>query len=189
MSEVARIRTPISVTQAAQELVAALVALGEKPSRQEAELLLSQIWLETSRGNSCDNHNPGNISATPKWTGSFFRPAWFTVDATSSHNLQVLHEAMLKGRAPNAFRSYQTFQAGFEDYVRMLFVAFPSIIRAARRDDALALSQAIRSSGYNPDNPVIPTSLSLQSLQREFRARGVFAALPLVVPAPPASVS
>lgn len=179
MPEVPRVRTTINVTVAAAALVAALRAAGEEPHRQEAELLLGQLWLETGRGAACDNHNVGNITSGSRWTGNFFRPVWYTVTPESSPHLQHLHEQMLAGKAPSAFRAYADFEHGFSDYVANLLHTFPGIVLGARSADAMAVSQAIRSSGYNPDNPVAPTAASLASLQREFEGAGVFAALPL----------
>lgn len=176
MPEVARISTPLLVGQAAAELVTALRAAGEEPSREEAELLLAQLWLETARGSACNNHNPGNL--TKGNTADFFRPAWFTVDATSSPHLVALHTAMLAGQAPSAFASYPTFARGFADYVRELQHQFPSLLEAARTGDPQAFGAAIKTSHYAPDAQP-GTGNSVASLVREFRAAGVFRDLPL----------
>lgn len=185
MREVPRVKTPVSTGAASQFLLAALVANGEQPHRQEAQLLLAQLWLETARGTACDNFNPGNITAGSKWTGDIFRPAWFTVTDKSSAKLKQLHALMLKGQAPNAFRSYDTFERGFADYVTQLLHTFPSIVRAARSADASAVARAIKSSGYAPDMQP-GTDKSLDSLRAEFERGGVFRALPLA-PAPSGS--
>lgn len=187
MPEVNRVRTPIDVHSAAAALLAALVAAGETPHRDQAQLLLGQLWLETGRGAACDNHNVGNITAGPRWTGDIFRPAWFTVDDSSSPRLVELNKLMKAGKAPNAFRSYNDFDHGFGDYVSQLEHTFPSIVAAARAGDAQAMGTAIRTSGYAPDAPS-STGSSLASLQREFDAAGVFATLPKADPPAPDSV-
>lgn len=177
MREVPRTRTPISAELAAASLQSALEAAGETPNRDECQLLLAQVWFETGRGKECDNRNVGNIMAGPKWGGDFFRPAWFEVDASSTPKLVQLHELMLKGEAPNAFRSYDDVTHGFSDYVAQLMHTFPSILAAARAGDAQTMGTAIRTSGYTPDAPSSMGS-TLASLQREFEAKGLFHSLP-----------
>jgi hypothetical protein len=185
MHEVPRIRTPVSEQLAASALVTALAALGEHPHQREAELLLAHLWLETGRGTACDNCNVGNITASDRYEGGAFRPAWFTVDDSSSPKMLNLHNEMLKGRAPRAFRAYATLEAGMGDYVGQIFHTFISIVQAARAGDAEAMAQAIRTSRYTPDAP-IGTGRSLDSIAKEFASRGTFAALPLAGASPPA---
>jgi hypothetical protein len=178
MHEVPAIATPVSEEGAASALVAALAAQGEHPHQREAELLLAQLWLETGRGHACFNHNVGNISASDRYEGGAFRPPWFTIDATSSPQLVNLHNEMLKGRAPRAFRAYATLEAGMGDYVGQIFHTFHTIVDAARSGDAEAVASAIKTSRYTPDAP-LGTGRSLDSIAKEFAARGTFAALPL----------
>jgi len=186
MSEVPRVRTPLSVEAAAAELLAALRRAGEQPNGDEARLLLAQLWLETARGSACDNHNPGNL--TQGNTADFFRPAWFTIDESSSPRMVTLHAAMLAGQAPSAFASYATFERGFDDYVRQIRTQFPSILEAARTGDAETMGRAIRTSRYAPDAGGT-TGQNLAALAREFKQRGVFVDLPLVAAAAAAASS
>ena len=179
MHEVPRIRTPISESLAASSLVGALAANGEHPHQREAQLLLAQIWLETGRGSSCNNFNVGNITASDRYDGGAFRPAWFTVSAASSSQMKHLHELMLKGQAPRAFRAYATLEAGMGDYVHQLNTTFQSIVAAARTGDALATATAIKTSRYTPDIEPASVAKTLDSIAKEFAARGTFAALPL----------
>lgn len=189
MPEVPRTVTPLAVPSSSAQLLSALRAGGIEPNGDQARLLLAQIWLETAAGKSCNNMNPGNITAGPKWAGDFFRPLWFTVDASSSAKMVELHNKMLKGQAPNAFRAYDTFEHGFSDYVSQLVHTFPSILRAAETGDAGAVASAIKTSGYAPDAPP-GTDRSLATLARQFEAAGVFAQLPKAeAPAAPASPS
>jgi hypothetical protein len=178
MHEVPLIRTPVSEHDAASALVAALAALAEHPHQREAELLLAQLWLETGRGNACCNFNVGNISASDRYEGGAFRPPWFVIDASSGPLMVNLHNEMLKGRVPRAFRAYATLEAGMGDYVNQIFHTFHTIVDAARLGDAEAMAAAIKTSRYTPDAP-LGTGRSLDSIAKEFASRGTFAALPL----------
>jgi flagellum-specific peptidoglycan hydrolase FlgJ len=159
--------------------VGALAANGEHPHQREAQLLLAQLWLETGRGSACNNFNVGNISASSKYEGGAFRPAWYTISEGSSAQMKRLHEQMLKGQAPSAFRAYATLEAGMGDYVHQLNTTFQSIVAAARSGDALATANAIKTSRYTPDIDPPAVAKSLDSIAKEFAARGTFAALPL----------
>jgi len=186
--EVARVRTPITMDAAALELEAALRAAGvTELERGMCCLLLAQIALEIAGGSACDNHNPGNLTANDQGSRDFFRPQWFIVDPTSPQKLIDLHNEMEAGRAPRAFRSYPDFPSGFADHVKALVHTFPTIIDAARTGDAVNVAGAIRSSRYTPGINVPRVARSLDSLQRQFLAKGLFAALPLAgaPPAPP----
>src|SRR5882724_216034 len=163
MPEVTRTLTPIPIGSAAPALLDALHTAGVEPNGDQARLLLAQLWLETARGTACNNRNVGNITDGPKWTGDFFRPIWFTVDASSSPHLVDLHDKMQKGQAPSAFRAYESFAHGFGDYVSQLVHTFPSILSAAETGDAAATATAIKTSGYAPDAPP-GTDRSLASL-------------------------
>lgn len=192
MSEVPRVRTALADTTAAPFLVAALRGAGINPTREQARLLLAQLRFEGL--GACNNHNLGNITADDRKPGDFFRPVWFTVDgnpepgspwATNRARLLELHQRMLEGKAPRAFRSYPTFDAGAADYVRELQTQFPSILAAAATGDAQATADAIKRSGYTPDAPASLGS-TLATIVSEFDARGLLVELPpLGHPAPP----
>jgi hypothetical protein len=180
MPEIPRALTPITMATAAPLLVTALGNAGVPNLEQDmCALLLAQIALEVANGNACNNHNPGNITASDTGTRDYFRPAWFTVDATSSPQLQALNAQMQKGQAPRAFRSYPDFPSGFADHATTLFHTFPTIIAAARTGDALQVAGAIRSSGYTPGINLTAVAASLDSLRKQFLARGLFSDLPL----------
>lgn len=200
MTELARVRTALTDTAAAPLLLAALRVGGVQPSQDQARLLLAQLRFEGL--GSCNNHNVGNITTTDTGSRDFFRPAWFDVDPndpSADPQLVKLHNLMLAGQAPRAFRSYPDFGSGFSDYVHELQTRFPSILSAAATGDAQATANAIKSSGYTPD---APSSLgtTLASIVREFQGRGVYADLPPLAgaagpppsppaPAPPSSSS
>lgn len=136
--------TPISKEQAFSALVR---TWGPDLTRQLARGLLSLIWIETARGGSVKNFNPGNISANPKtYPGLVWLPPWVAepTDETSPRNVS-LHAAMLKGQAPSAFRAYNSLDEGFIDFVRQIKRSFPEVIAGAQTgspdDFRVALSQ------------------------------------------------
>ena len=186
MTEVARVRTALTDSQAAPLLVTALRGVGIEPSREQARLLLAQLRFEGL--GSCNNHNVGNITTRDDGSRDFFRPTWFEVDASSDPKLVQLHAQMEAGKAPRAFRSYPDFAAGFADYAHELQKQFPSILAAAGTGDAQATANAIKSSGYTPD---APSSLgtTLASIVHEFDGRGLYSELPLVSAGPPRAPS
>lgn len=180
--EVQKTLTPLELHLAGDYLLGALRRHGIEPNRQEAFLLLAQVWVETARGSSLFNRNPGNLSANPDtYPGDYFRPPWFVVDEQSSLQMQKLHDLMLENKAPRAFRSYDSFDVGFDDYVDTLSKKFPSILKAAAGGDPNAMASAIRSSGYTPDAPP-STGDTLRALSLEFAQKGLFQTLPLVSP-------
>ena len=178
MPEVPRMRTPITMADASRQLVRAFAARGVALDRDQAALILAQVALETRQGNSCDNHSPGNITAHEQGQREFFRPAWYIIDATSSPKLIDLHNQMLQGKAPNAFRSFNSFEQGFDDYAGELAGRFHAIVNAAATGDALQVAGAIRSSGYTPGINLTQVAASLDSLRRQFLAAGLFPDLP-----------
>lgn len=153
------------------------------PTRTEAELLLAHLWLET--GGNVINNNFGNISVAGFYDGEekfisdtdYWRPPWYDVQPDAPERYQRLHEAMLAGQAPSAFRSYSLPDAGMQDYLGLLKRRYPGILSAARAGDADRMGKAIVSEGYTPDAPA-STGDSLTSLQREFQEAGIFEGLP-----------
>jgi len=111
MPEVPATRTPASMA----EIAAALDAQGERPRNKRA-LLLAQISLETANGQSMVQHNVGNL-AVPQSAQSgattFWRPPWFAppTEATSERNRE-LHQLMLDGKEPSAFRAFSSLGDG-----------------------------------------------------------------------------
>jgi len=161
MQIVPAVSTPITAEQARVALVAAMPVI----DRETGALLLALIWIETARGN-LKNFNAGNISAGPQWPGNAWRPPWFDLaTAASSPRLLDLHEKMLHGQAPSAFRAYGSLVEGFQDFVRVLKAQFPTVLAAARTGDARAFVQALHESGYSRDySPAhVPGMTALQS--------------------------
>lgn len=160
MQIVPAVSTPITAEQAKVALVAAMPGI----DRETGTLLLALIWIETARGHLMNN-NAGNISAGPQWPGDAWRPPWFEVTPASSAHLVELHDRMLHGQAPSAFRSYGSQLAGFQDFAHVLQHQFKSVLEAARTGDARAFVTALHDSGYSKDySPAhVPTMTALQA--------------------------
>ncbi len=179
MPEVPRVETPFQEASIAELLRLELLAQKLDPHRDMCALLLAQIAFETSRGHACQNRNVGNLTAFDNGAPDFYRPVWF--EPSSDPHLQALHEAMLKGQAPRAFRSFPSFAAGVAAYV---FAAkHLGVLEAARTGDAEVTAQVIKTGGYTPD---APSSLArtLDTLRDDYIARGLFETVPLDRAAP-----
>ncbi len=160
MQIVPAVATPITAEQARVALVAAMPGI----DRETGSLLLALVWIETARGHLM-NWNAGNITAGPRWEGAAWRPPWFEVSEGSSPKLIELHERMLRGTAPSAFRAYSSLLEGFQDFARVLRSTFPTVIAAAGTGDARAFVQALHDSGYSRDySPAhVPNMTALQA--------------------------
>lgn len=159
MHIVPAVHTPLSAEQARVLLVAAMPGI----DRDTGTLLLALIWIETGGGNLV-NFNAGNITASDRWEGAAWRPPWFLVDANSSPKMVALHEAMLHGKAPSAFRAYASALEGFQDFARVLRANFPSVLAAARTGNAADFVRALHDSGYSRDytQAHVPNMIHLQ---------------------------
>ncbi len=154
------VHTPMTAVHARDALLAALPAL----DRASAALLLGLIWVETGRGNLL-NWNAGNITASDKWPGDAWRPPWF--ESSSNPHLAELHERMLNGQAPSAFRAYDSAAQGFADFAGTLKRQFPSVLAAAATGDATAFVGALHDSGYSRDYRAVHIGTFAQ-LQHQF---------------------
>lgn len=182
MNIVPRVSTPQTLESIARALRSAFAAeFGRVIDATTAELLTAQILVETANGQAVKNNCPGNITASSKWTGDAWRPPWFDppTEATSARNRQ-LHADMKAGKAPSAFRSFSSWDAGMLDHVRTLRKQFPSIV-AARTPRQLA--EAIYNSGYTRDHTPDETTPTLTGLVAKVRASKVFEDL-LIPPLP-----
>lgn len=168
MNIVPRENTPIDATTARTHLVPAYVeAFGRPPENQELPLLLALVWLETGRGKSMQNNNPGNFAAGDSYHGDAWRPSWFELDENSSERDKQLHQAMLEHKAPSAFRAYESLIDGFTDFVHGLKNTFPEVVAAAKTGDAEAFRAALAEK-YSPDYKNPRSSVTLMALQKEF---------------------
>lgn len=160
MQIVPAVVTPITAEQAQVALVAAMPGI----DRETGSLLLALVWIETARGHLM-NWNAGNITAGPKWEGNAWRPPWFDLSTANTPHLLELHEKMLHGQAPSAFRAYGSLLEGFQDFARVLRANFPSVLVAAKTGDARAFVTALHDSGYSRDySPAhVPNMTALQA--------------------------
>jgi hypothetical protein len=151
---------------------------GRLPTRPEAAYLLAHVWLETRRGAAIIQNNWGNISARPGSGVAYWRPPWFEVTEASTPRYVFLHQQMLAGKAPEAFRAYEHHGQGARAYLSLLRSRYPRIVRAAGAGNALAMAEAIQKDGYCPDCEVVPTSRTLARLALDAAALPEFADLP-----------
>jgi hypothetical protein len=168
--EFPRFRTPISAKDAAAQLSGALAKHGISANRNGQSLLLAQLMWETDSGRALDNHNPGNITGESAY--GYFRPVWFEPKADASPHILHLHELMKAGQAPNKFRAYPTFEAGFDDHASHFARTYAKLVELANINDAQGMATEIKRH-YTPDAP--PTlGASLRSIQGQLLASGVF---------------
>ena len=188
---VPRERTPATAEEIVPVLAASLEARGTPPTQELLGGLMSQIWIETGRGDSLFNNGVGNVSASKSYPGLIIRPPWYDAESIAARQdgptktrYLKLHQDMLNGKAPRAFRAYETLREGMDDYVDKLHTRFPTVLAAAKTGDARALAQAIYDSYYchspqcHPDN----STPGLASLGREFERGGLLDSFPKALP-------
>lgn len=184
MSEVPAQRTPLTRDATAAALVPAYVrAFGVEPDRNRAELLLAQVWLENNNGQSIIDHNIGNVTTSPSSGADFWRPPWFDragVDALpdtdpNKARYLMLNTRMMAGAAPSAFRAFDSFDQGFDAWLRLLGSASKqAILSAASSGDAEAFARAIFTTGYCPDPECKTAGPSYAKLRDQIRAASYF---------------
>lgn len=179
--------TPLPEFEAAKLVLALAPSFVPGIGREGARLILAHNWgLETRRGQAVHGHNVGNIMAkgfrdgkeyttqTNKyWKGDFWRPPWFD-DPTHK-----LHAKMLEGKAPSAFRSYDSFKDGMSDYLALVAKKVP--LRQGLLDGrAFEYAQGVWDSGYCRDKNCEPAHLQkvLKKLAHEFAEKNYFNSLP-----------
>jgi hypothetical protein len=177
MTVVARVVTPVTMETVAPLLERGLVLIGEA-SKNLGEMLLAQIWLEQS-GRPW-NWNFGNITASEDYP-TIWRPPWYdkaeaeaTTDPARRARYLALHEDMLAGKAPKAFRAYDSAEAGMTGYLEHLRKAAPDILRAGKTGDPRKFAEAIRSSGYTPDLDVSAATKTLSGIVEKARKLDLF---------------
>lgn len=181
--QVPALRTPLSRDSTAQAIVPAFVRVfGAAPDRNTAELLLAQVWLENAHGQSIIARNIGNLTSSGN-DGDFWRPPWFDraevdelpdADPNKARFL-LLNDRMQRGEAPKAFRAFDSFDQGFEAWLRLL--GSPSkraILAAASSGDAERFARAIFETGYCPDPECRSAGASYRKLQAEIRGAAYF---------------
>lgn len=168
MNIVPRQVTPASSSEAMAAVKEAYISvMGHEPElSRELPLLMALVWLETGRGQSLNNHNVGNISASPNYNGNAWLPPWFEVDDTSSERNIKLHEAMLNHEAPSAFRAYDSLDDGAHDFMVQLNRTFPEVLEAAADGSPEGFRNAL-AQAYSKDYRNTPPK-TFESLAKEF---------------------
>ncbi len=184
MSEVPAVHTPLTRDATAAALVPAYVRVfGVKPDRNRAELLLAQVWLENANGASIIDRNIGNLTTSPSSGGDYWRPPWFDRDAVEAlpdgdknkARYLDLNTRMEAGQAPSAFRAFDTFDQGFDAWLR--FLGSPSkapILAAASSGDANAFAKAIFDTGYCSSDECRSAGPSYARLRDQIHAASYF---------------
>lgn len=140
--------------------------LGSEPDSTTINNLSALIALEVGRGKSLHNHNLGNISVAESFTGKAWRPPWFEITDSSSALNKFRHSEMLKGRAPRAFRAYDSITEGAGDWARRMRTTFRDALDAAGGStEAFRLAL---SKGYSHEYADPKSGVTLAALVKEF---------------------
>jgi len=149
---------------------AAFHVLGTRITPAQKVNLAALVAIETARGKSVQNFNLGNISAAESYSGRVWRPPWFEVNESSPASMLALNKKMLDGKAPSAFRAYESAPVGAVDFARFLLGApYAPLMRAADGNDVDAFRREVArlySADYN--NPAV--SRNLEKLRADFGA-------------------
>lgn len=156
-------RTPLTREGAAEGLLKAWPEL----DREAAASLLALIWIETGAGAHAVQHNPGNITPKQPYGGDAWRPPWFEVGPDSEPRLLKLHELMLQGKAPDAFKAYPNWHEGFVDFRMFLDRdSYKPLLEAASSGDMARFRAAI-AQRYSADYTAAHEN-SLRSVRPQF---------------------
>lgn len=187
--EVVRKRTAASPEEIASALLVGLKNSALEVTQELAYMLHAQLMLETGRGKSLFNFNPGNISVFPsKHKGDFYRPIWFRLkdieavsDPVKRARYMRIHEKMNAGKAPMAFASSPTLAAGITYHLQFVKRRFPQVLGAASTGSGMAMGEAIYNSKYCRDDSCQPHIIgpAINSIADQMRTKGLFAALPV----------
>jgi hypothetical protein len=175
-----RLVTPLTLPVAR----AALHAAAPEWSDTVLDYVMALLWNETGRGSSCIGRNWGNLACagfvdgveSAWWAHKYWRPEWF--ESPPEARWAELHEKMLAGEAPSAFRYYDTHEAGAAGYVSLLKSSrYKGLIAAAEADSPEQFVAVLASAGYSKDYGAahIPTFRSLVAEMRAARGAGLVA--------------
>lgn len=196
MSEVPATATPLTRDATAEIFLPAyLEVFGELPDQNRAELLLAQVWLENANGQSIIQHNWGNLATVPG-ASDYWRPPWFDLDkvqampegAKKSRYL-ALHDRMLKGTVPQAFRAFPSHVDGARAWLRLLAKErMRPILDAASSGSPEAFARATFDTGYCADQECKHAGPSYAKLRDQIRAASYFDNLKKKSPVVPAEL-
>jgi S-formylglutathione hydrolase FrmB len=165
---VPRVSTPIALSQVPNHIQAAFQAIGAPITPTQRQNLAVLVALETAKGSAMMNRNPGNITAGASYGGLAWRPPWFdpAEAAAKGERYVKLHAAMLAGKAPSAFRAYQSLADGFRDFAAVLRRNFPEVLEAAKTADAVRFRDALAQK-YSHDYATAEHAKTIAALQAE----------------------
>ncbi len=167
--------------ETARAVADAFTVGGRRPPRGMVEILCGLIWHETN------GHPPGfgigNISAAgfvngaevSHWSGLAWRPPWFEEpgDGATDRNRE-LHEAMLEGHEPSAFRAYNSLSEAVASFRDLLLRRFPQMVEAAAAGDPHAFGRAYVESGYCGNCDPLSSENSIKRRIAELREEHAF---------------
>lgn len=168
MQIVPRRNTPIALTRLPSLIDAGFRAANHPISATQRANLAVIAAVETAGGRSAQNFNIGNITANELYSGRAWRPPWFDPnEASGNERYERLHDEMLAGRAPRAFRAYTSELEGATDFARVLVRSFPRVLAAADSRDAERLRWALAQK-YSTDYDRPGVVDAIRKYQRAF---------------------
>ena len=181
--EVPLTATPLAPEQTSAALLDAWRRVfGGRPTRSQAEWLLSFLWNENRKGQSIIQHNWGNLS-TKNFNAPYWRPPWYRLEEIEQMSeprrstMLAIHQRMLEGKEPEAFRAFEDHATGAQIWLERLRERFPEILTAAQHGSAVALQDAIYGSGYCASPLCKSNAARYQQLRDEIRAAGLLSSL------------
>ncbi|HEX3852098.1 MAG TPA: glucosaminidase domain-containing protein, partial [Polyangiaceae bacterium] len=113
--------------------------VGSSPNPRAVAILTAHWALETDGGRCMPGHNFAGIKASPEAPGAELR----TVEGHGAGQREVIAR----------FRSYDSAQAGAQDYVHLLATRYPAALSAADAGNAPAFVHALAHGGYFTADP------------------------------------
>jgi len=113
--------------------------VGARPDARTLDLLTAHWALETDGGRAMPGYNFAGIKALPGAAGAVYR----TVEGHGANQRTVAAR----------FRSYESAEAGAQDYVRLLHARYPAALEAARVGDLPAFAGELACGGYFTADP------------------------------------
>ncbi|HEX7235475.1 MAG TPA: hypothetical protein VF405_00860 [Gammaproteobacteria bacterium] len=183
MVVVPRLSTPLPLEVLPDLIEAAFHVAGTRLTPAQKLNLAALVAIETNRGKAIQNGNVGNISAGASYKGHVWRPPWFEVNESSPPRMLALNRKMLDGKAPSAFRAYESVQVGALDFARLLLSApYAALLSAADGNDVDAFRREL-ARRYSSDYSDAASTRTLEQLRAELggAAQGAGGAFALVV--------
>lgn len=152
MIEVPPALTPLNPTLFPGRIRTAFQELGRNLDENQVKALASLVYLETGGGKQVICYNVGNLAASESYAGPAWRPPWYDAPTDETpERLRRLHEEMLAGRAPSAFRAYSSEAEGWRAFATLLSTArYANVLAAARTADPDQFRRAL-AKNYSPD--------------------------------------